>query len=779
MYGYDWTVEPGIYKLGVGHAVEKEIRPVFKEELDHFGFDKYWEYPDTNFPLLWAEGIRRYIYNGENVAEIQGGSYYSKPKITIKKKSIKIEPIDINLLWDTNFDLMKGMIQTSINFIRKEYEIYSKKGHSFVVAFSGGKDSLLLLDLVSRALPPDAFSVIFSNTGMELKATLDAVEAAKKRYPQLHFYEAKSHMKPQESWKEFGPPGRRLRWCCAVHKSVPTIIELRKITGNYNVKAVVFDGVRAAESSRRSKYGEISVGAKNINQVNCSPVYKWNTAEEYLYLLKNNLILNEAYRKGLFRVGCAVCPLSSNWWNYLANYYYGDELKPLLSIVEDYANCAKQDSSKKYIESGGWTARMGGRDLKNGGNRVFESIVDDRITFVFSEKIQDWRKVTPILGSIVGENTQKIGDKIIYFEENDNSISYWPYSKLNRRETKVLRGVMNKVAYCIACAACTVQCPMGAFELNDGKIMIREDRCTHCGNCVDFTNGKGCLVAKSLGVTGGANKMEMKGMNRYNHFGLRMPWVEHFFDYGIDCFGMNVLGNLQYNALRVWLQEAELLESTSRGKEIGQPLPLAGKLKSFTSYHPMTWAVIWTNLAYRSVIIKWYMKYAPLNEMIDKNDLVGMIEDSYSQSTRNNAITSVLETLRTTPIGRDFGQGVDFKEGGKIQYIRTGWESPDPYAILYSLYKWAEVNDRYAFTLSQMDDVRKTDGDMAMDPVTIYGLNPDDYKSLLQELALHFPNFIAVSFVRDLDNVKLYKEITSMGIVDAVLAEEGLTDEKI
>ena len=70
---------------------------------------------------------------------------------------------------------------------------------------------------------------MFSNTGMELSDTLKAVDAAKRLWPNLRFEEAKCHMKPTDSWDEFGPPGRRMRWCCVVHKSVPTIIKLRRL----------------------------------------------------------------------------------------------------------------------------------------------------------------------------------------------------------------------------------------------------------------------------------------------------------------------------------------------------------------------------------------------------------------------------------------------------------------------------------------------------------------------------------------------------------------------
>ena len=81
MYGYEWTDEYGIFRLTINVKLQKEIRPVFKEELDFFEMYKYWDYPDTDAPLLWAEGVRRYVMNGVCVAEAQGGGFYSRPDI--------------------------------------------------------------------------------------------------------------------------------------------------------------------------------------------------------------------------------------------------------------------------------------------------------------------------------------------------------------------------------------------------------------------------------------------------------------------------------------------------------------------------------------------------------------------------------------------------------------------------------------------------------------------------------------------------------------------------
>lgn len=90
MYGYEWTGQNGIYRLSVNSKIEKEIRPVFKEELDYFGFNEHWTYPDTDAPLLWAEGIRRYVLNGSCVAEATGGGFYTKPTIKYYSEGLKL-----------------------------------------------------------------------------------------------------------------------------------------------------------------------------------------------------------------------------------------------------------------------------------------------------------------------------------------------------------------------------------------------------------------------------------------------------------------------------------------------------------------------------------------------------------------------------------------------------------------------------------------------------------------------------------------------------------------
>jgi ferredoxin len=158
-----------------------------------------------------------------------------------------------------------------------------------------------------------------------------------------------------------------------------------------------------------------------------------------------------------------------------------DEIKPLLTKVVDYVEKINPSKNKqKYIENGGWRARMGGRGLKNGGNRVTEVIDGDKIIFHFTHKTGNWLDVCKILGKIVEQNNNNFTQIIVHqsfaLTVLDVTVIYSPFSKMDRFLISRLRGVANKVAYCVGCKACVVQCPEGAFEITDkGKILIREE----------------------------------------------------------------------------------------------------------------------------------------------------------------------------------------------------------------------------------------------------------------------------------------------------------------
>lgn len=163
-----------------------------------------------------------------------------------------------------------------------------------------------------------------------------------------------------------------------------------------------------------------------------------------------------------------------------------------------------------------------------------------------------------------------------------------------------------------------------------------------------------------------------------------------------------------------------------------------------------------------------YMLNAPAGEIYEKNDLIFLLGDDYSKSTRDNAVTALLETFRHSPIGTVLKQGIPIPNGNSYKFSKQGWNTPDAVAILYALYMWAEATGRYTFTLGQMAAARGNAEAKGVDPVSIFGINPDRFKDILQDISLQFDKYIRTTFVADLDNVQLFPEYKSLDILDLI-----------
>ena len=298
MYSYTYDTETGGILLNSSPTVfSKEPRPVYSREMDILGFDRFFEYEkQDDTPYMWAESAT-YWYRGTQVAKVKGGNLYEAPELIPerdengdvlfgKTTGIRLEKIDLVEMCKRNTELMTVIEDVTVKRIVKEYEKFRKKLDIFHVAYSGGKDSAVLLDLVKKALPKDSFIVIFGDTGMEFPDTYEVVEKMKQQCEEdgTPFYISKSHFDPKDSWFMFGPPARVLRWCCSVHKSAPQTIKMREITGKNNYVGMDFVGVRAHESVTRSKYDYENFGKKQKGQYSFNPILEWTSAEVWLYL---------------------------------------------------------------------------------------------------------------------------------------------------------------------------------------------------------------------------------------------------------------------------------------------------------------------------------------------------------------------------------------------------------------------------------------------------------------------------------------------------------------
>ena len=376
MYEYHWDEETGGLLLTTNQAkFSKEPRPVYYRELDILGFDAFWNYPKDDYaPLMWAEA-NNYIYKGRLVAKTKGGSLYTKPEIVIldepEPNGGMLEFVDIQAMCDKNRSILETLVQETIKKIYNTYMDYRRRVDIYYVAFSGGKDSVVTLDLVQRALPHDVFLVLFGDTQMEFSDTYDLVEKQKEicAKENIRFITAKSEQAPEYTWREFGTPSQTMRWCCSVHKTAPQILALRKLTGNPSFRGMAFTGIRGDESVSRSQYDDITYGGKHKGQYSFHAILEWSSAEVFLYIYENKLLLNETYKKGNSRAGCLVCPMatSKNFF-FKEQSYQGNPNLPfttskyneiILETTSKFFSTEKGFFQQKKIKSTLWKFAVG------------------------------------------------------------------------------------------------------------------------------------------------------------------------------------------------------------------------------------------------------------------------------------------------------------------------------------------------------------------------------------------------------------------------------------
>ena len=121
----------------IENSMDGTVRPVFYEELDLLGLDRYWQYPHADGPLLWAKG-RHYFYDGQEVATVEGGGYFVKPNVVVKLEDLSLEPVDVNLMVEKNKTFINGLTEKAMRFVEQKYKRFRPRVDVAAVSFSGG-----------------------------------------------------------------------------------------------------------------------------------------------------------------------------------------------------------------------------------------------------------------------------------------------------------------------------------------------------------------------------------------------------------------------------------------------------------------------------------------------------------------------------------------------------------------------------------------------------------------------------------------------------------------
>lgn len=784
MYSYTWDAETGGLLLNSSPlSFSKEPRPVYYKELDILGFDRYWNYAkNDSYPYMWAEA-NNYFYRGRQVAKTKGGSLYTPPEIVIMDEP---EPdgqplrfVDIPAMVEKNRDLLEKLAAETIKKIYNIYVEYMDRVDVFYVAFSGGKDSVVALDLVQRALPHNKFKVLFGDTGMEFPDTYKIVEEIEQhcKDAKIEFLRAKSDFDPKVTWREFGPPAQTMRWCCSVHKTAPQIILLREYTNNPHFRGMAFTGIRGDESASRSEYEGISHGEKVRGQYSCHPILEWNSAELFSYIYERQLLINDAYKKGNSRAGCLVCPLATSKNMYFKEqaYSFSDEGYRTTTtfnniILETTSKELSNPSAvKEFMDIGGWKARRSGKELSFAKSYTNESFEQGVLTIQVSRIETDWKQWIKTIGNVTflenGNVEVLCRDKLYHIEiaENTNGLTATVVIGKNTQKDiyfmSELKTVFRKTAYCIGCRVCEANCPHGFISMKDGHVTI-DDRCVKCKKCHDVFHG--CLVANSLRLPKGEKKMG--SIDRYGNMGIELDWVRSYFKLKDEFWtSPHSLGTNMVKNLKSFLNDAEV---TAKSKFA----PFGKVIDNIGIENSDAWALILCNMTYTSEF-NWWVKNIDFSTTHTPDTIYAMLDDSMSKNSRSHIVSAYKNILISIPqLSNEIGLGVcdyTLKNGKRFwnSVVRIPWENPNPLVILYSLYKFAEAcGDYHQFTLSRLlNHDLESDG---VSPTEIFGLDRNQMEKILNGLTINYPDFLNASFTLDLDNITLNSEKTSQDVLN-------------
>ena len=761
----------------------KEPRPVYYKELDILGLDQFWNYAkDDTYPYMWAES-NNYYYRGRKVAQIKGGSCYTAPEVKILEEpepnGESLRFVDIPAMVKKNKAILEGLVQDTIKKTYNIYEQYKSKVDMFYVAFSGGKDSVVALDIVQRALPHNSFVVLFGDTGMEFPDTYNVVKSIEQecKINGIEFFRAKSNYNPEYTWRKFGPPSQSMRWCCSVHKTTPQILLLRKITGNPHFRGMAFTGIRGDESASRSGYESVSMGEKIKGQYSCHPILEWNSAELFLYIYERNLIINDTYKKGNSRAGCLVCPLATAKNMYFKEQSYskkspdGGLSTKIFNdiIVETTAKDLSTPSAvKEFMDIGGWKARRSGKELSFAKSLCEESFEKGVLTITLLKESTDWKQWIKTVGEVaylsngnVEITYEGVPYTISYKETPNGKVFTVPISTNTKRDIffmSALKTIFRKSAYCIDCQVCQANCPYGYISFHDKKVEI-DDRCIKCKKCHEIDYG--CLLANSMRLPKGEKKMG--SVDRYGNMGIEYEWVKKYFEKKDEFWNSaHGLGTNMVKYLRSFLNDSGITEK-------GKFTAFGAVIDNIGIDNVEAWALLVCNLAYTAEY-NWWIKNTVVGEVYSTEAIISLLGDEMTKNSKSHIVSAYKNIFISTPqVGSNLGLGIcDYELRNGKRYLnaitRSKWQNPDPRVILYSLYKFAEkCGGYYQFTLGRLlNHEIESEG---VSPTEIFGLDRNQMEKLLTGLSVNYPEFINASFTLDLDNITLRSEKTSQDVL--------------
>jgi phosphoadenosine phosphosulfate reductase len=368
------------------------------------------------------------------------------------------------------------------------------------------------------------------------------------------------------------------------------------------------------------------------------------------------LPINEGYRNGLWRVGCSICPYSSDWSERIVGKKYPDNINPfVLNILEKTSllGLTKDSAKRDYVKLGNWKMRSGGKTSNTENSRLDIISTNPDFKAVLTAPKENLLTWLSVLGKLKISQEKNITKGELQYKkgihhftiqtDDDKQIIVFG----NIGDEILLQGhvkrVLYKTTYCVHCETCEVECPTGALSVVP-LVSVDAKKCIHCHKCLEFKE-RGCVMANSINISEGNiknnNKMKTSGIDKYSTFGMKENWVSDFFNNSDDYFeGNNSLGTKMIPACLNWFREAEILNISD--KKISK---LGTLLKTgFNNNSTTVWEIMWVNLAYNSKIVKFYTSNITFDRAYSKKEILELMIPIFagiSEATLSNPLGAV------------------------------------------------------------------------------------------------------------------------------------------
>ena len=150
-----------------------------------------------------------------------------------------------------------------------------------------------------------------------------------------------------------------------------------------------------------------------------------------------------------------------------------------------------------------------------------------------------------------------------------------------------------------------------------------------------------------------------------------------------------------------------------------------------------------------------------------REDLTALMEHTFNtvpESSRDNALKSLLNTFNETPLGNNMNIGRVIKTGNKVSVRRSPLNDVSLPVMAYSLYRYAEKTGRHSLTVSELYNSEQTDG-----IVRQFGIEREPLEQTLRSLEQDVNHVLRAELKMGLDNIILREDLTSEDIIKLML----------